>query len=170
MIRCVIAILLLGLLIAGCAPPLARVQVGGTAADLAQLAGEWEGDYTGASSGRGGSIHFRLTAGADTASGEVVMVPRGTFEALQPARDPGAAAAPRSSLPEPLTITFVRVAVGKVTGVLDPYRDPECGCTLTTTFEGTLQGDVIRGTFESRGGMTHLPQSGTWQVRRKKTG
>ena len=41
------------------------------------------------------------------------------------------------------------------------------GCTLTTTFRGTLKGDVIEGTFRSEGsGMSHIPQTGRWRVKR----
>ena len=41
------------------------------------------------------------------------------------------------------------------------------GCTLTTTFRGTLRGDVIEGTFRSEGSeFHHLPQSGRWRVKR----
>jgi hypothetical protein len=33
---------------------------------------------------------------------------------------------------QPLAIRFVFVTSDEVSGVLDPYRDPDCGCTLTT--------------------------------------
>jgi hypothetical protein len=68
---------------------------------------------------------------------------------------------------EPLAMRFVFVTSDEVSDVLDPYRDPDCGCTLTTTFRGTLRGDVIEGTFHSEGdGFHHLPASGRWRVKR----
>jgi hypothetical protein len=67
----------------------------------------------------------------------------------------------------PLFIRFVAVEGNQVIGVLDTYRDPDCGCQLITTFRGFLSGDVIEGTFESAGeGAHHLPQSGRWRVER----
>src|SRR5256886_5468755 len=53
------------------------VPVGGTAGDMAALAGQWEGSYSSASTGRSGSISFTLSAGNDSAFGDVIMIPRG---------------------------------------------------------------------------------------------
>ena len=44
-----------------------------------------------------------------------------------------------------LTINFVRVAEGRVTGTLAPYADPETGVQLFTAFDGLLRGNVIEG-------------------------
>jgi hypothetical protein len=35
-----------------------------------------------------------------------------------------------------LTIRFVAVEGGEVTGELDPYRDPDCDCRAYTRFRG----------------------------------
>ena len=165
-----VAALLLAALTSGCAPTLHKTPVGGDSTEIAWLAGEWEGTYESEATGRSGSIVFRLRSGADTAEGDVLMVPRQAHEpndvAGQRLPAPGI-----GGMPEPLTIRFVRVAGGEVSGVLDPYRDPECGCKLRTTFRGSLRGDRIEGTFRSEGeGIHHLPSSGRWQVSRKRTG
>lgn len=104
-------------------------------------------------------------AGADTAEGDVVMEPRGEPKASAP--ETGAIPPRAFGSPQLLTIRFVVAAGDAVSGVLDPYRDPACGCALTTRFRGRLHGDVIEETFESAGSeIHHLPQSGRWRVKR----
>ena len=57
----------------------------GTEADIAQLAGVWEGMYISTATQRGGIITFSLEAEADTAHGLVTMIPRGWGKRLAPA-------------------------------------------------------------------------------------
>jgi hypothetical protein len=153
-------------LLAGCAAALpAPVAVVGADADLHALAGEWAGEYWGGSDGRSGSIVFRLDAVTGAAVGDVVMVPTGAGP-LRP--HPDAAAEAGAAVPV-LGIRFVRAAGGHVTGVLEPYRDPECGCALTTTFQGRLDDGVVEGTFVTRGSGTHPESAGSWRVRRVRS-
>lgn len=163
----VVAVRLMGALalVAGCSPIVSRTPVRGAPQSVARLAGTWEGEYSSDESGRSGTIVFRLRAGADTAEGDVVMGPRGESRASAP--ETGAVMPHALGSPQLLTIKFVAVSGDVVSGVLDPYRDPACGCTLTTTFRGTLRGDAIEGTFVSEGtGIHHVPQSGRWRVTR----
>jgi hypothetical protein len=152
-------------LLAACTPAIMKTPVSGMPTATARLVGEWHGDYSGIESGRHGTIAFLLRAGADTAEGDVIMEAGGES-------DPSAPNAPASwdalrATHQPLSIRFVFVSNDEVSGALNPYRDPNCGCTLTTTFRGTLRGDVIEGTFRSEGdGFHHLPQSGRWRVKR----
>ena len=68
---------------------------------------------------------------------------------------------------EAIAIRFVFVSENEVTGVLNPYRDPTCGCTLSTTFRGTITDDIIEGTFHTEGsGISHMPTDGRWRVKR----
>jgi hypothetical protein len=157
----------LALAAGACATVPAPVPVVGADADLNLLTGEWGGEYQGQSSGRSGSIVFKLAAGADTAYGDVVMIPRERRESRLPQQDPSVGL-PVPRTPEVLTIAFVRAADGGLSGRLTPYRDPDCNCVLVTRFEGRIRGDVIEGTFTSMpqdGGAT---QTGTWKVARKK--
>jgi hypothetical protein len=154
------------LLLAACAARQTPVPVVGTARDVATLAGEWVGDYSSSESGRSGSITFTLRAAGDSAFGDVVMIPVGWGRPLVPWRGqntPDAAARPQS---EVLTINFVRVEQGLVSGTLLPYADPQTGERLVTTFGGELKGSTITGTYT-----THLPsgqtQTGRWTVQRK---
>src|SRR5262245_11848817 len=64
------------LLVMGCAGTAPRIPVEGSAQDLAALAGDWRGEYQGAAGGRSGLLEFHLAAGADTATGDVLMFPR----------------------------------------------------------------------------------------------
>ena len=67
-----------------------------------------------------------------------------------------------------LTINFVRVAEGRVTGTLAPYADPETGVQLFTAFDGLLRGDAIEGTYTTRAGRSIDSQTGEWKVTRRK--
>ena len=152
--------------LAACSSAPEPVPVVADAFDLAQLAGEWAGHYSSPSSGRHGSIVFSLKAGRDTAYGDVTMIPRGWTRPLGPVEDP-AAAARDAPPPQVLGIAFVRVEGGVLSGTLDAYRDPDCGCIAYTTFTGEVKGDVIEGEFLSRLEAGHH-YTGTWMVRRKK--
>ena len=151
--------------LAACARATSTVPVRGSEPAVSQLAGTWSGEYSSEESGRSGSIAFELRAGADTAQGEVVMTSRGD---MQPA--PSASALESlspSTRSEVLTINFVLVSGTEVSGVLSPYKDPGCGCPITTTFRGVISGDVIEGTFETTGtGFSHVTQRGRWSVAR----
>ena len=145
------------------------VNVSGDAGDRVSLAGKWTGEYSSPTTGRSGSIVFNLSPSGDAASGDVVMVPRGLDRPLTP-YTPGNATAASVQSPQAsqvLTIKLVRVSGDMVSGVLDAYRDPQCDCPVVTTFTGRLSGDVIEGTFVTRGNQTAAQQSGTWRVTRK---
>jgi hypothetical protein len=145
---------------------------------VAALTGQWEGSYSSAATGRSGSISFTLTAHADSAYGDVVMIPRGFGRPLQAwdagggagggARAPSAAPQSRSQV---LTIRFVRVATGRVSGTLAPYADPVTGLRLFTAFEGRMSGDTIAGGYTTRvagAGETADTQTGEWTVTRRR--
>jgi hypothetical protein len=148
-----------------CASIPSKTPVEGPPNATARLVGQWEGTYDSDETGRSGVISFRLRAAADTAQGEIIMTAHGTPSRADPGAVPTYAF---SAANAPITIRFVIVNGSDVTGRLDPYTDPECGCTLKTTFHGVLEGDVIKGTFHSEGnGFFHQPANGTWRVTRK---
>ena len=150
---------------AACTPVVMKTPVSGPTPSISRLVGEWQGDYSSVESGRRGLIAFRLRAGADTAEGEVIMQSR-----VNDPSAPNASAIPWDAMhttQQQLGIRFVFVSENEISGVLNPYRDPDCGCTLTTTFRGKIQGDAIEGTFHSEGsGTSHSPQDGRWRVKR----
>jgi hypothetical protein len=155
-------------LLAACASRPTPVAVIAPLSDMSALVGGWSGDYSSPETGRSGSIAFTLKAGKDTASGSVVMLARpqsyvGAPSAVEP---PIVRTSPSQGTGNLLTIRFVRMEGNRVVGVLDHYRDPECGCQLLTTFRGTFKdAGTIEGTFSSTGsGMGHLPSSGSWKV------
>lgn len=154
-----VAIVSAGLLAAACAYQPRAVPVAGAPASVAALEGEWVGEYWSLDTGRSGSILFRLEAGRDTAMGDVLMLPSELPHAHTGEH-------PRS---EYVPINFVYVEGTRVRGLLDPYRDPECGCRLETQFEGTLEGDRITGTFTSRHIEGGRVQRGEWRVTRRPT-
>ena len=150
-----------------CASKPSPVNVSGDPEDRASLAGKWTGEYTSPTSGRSGSIVFNLSSDGDAANGDVVMVPRGYGKPLAPF-ERGSTVTTPSNQSQVLTIRFVRVAGGEVTGSLDAYRDPQCDCPVLTSFTGRLNGDTIDGTFTSHGAQTAQTQSGTWRVTRSR--
>jgi len=150
-------------LVTACGGSQSPVPVVGRDVDISRLTGQWLGDYSSAETGRSGSIVFTLTAGSDTATGDVVMTP-------QLARAAAAQATGQSNAPLPsqtINIRFVRVSGGQVSGALAPYTDPSCSCPLHTTFVGRLMGDTLSGTFSSRHENAQDTQSGKWRVVRR---
>jgi hypothetical protein len=156
----------LGLVIAGCSGTPAPVPVVGAPVDIAKLAGEWGGDYHNDTNGRTGSIVFKLSAGADTAYGDVVMIPGQRRAEHMPSQDP-AQGLPVSREPEVLSIAFVRATNGGLRGQLVPYRDPECDCLVVTHFKGAIRGNVLEGTFDTRHVEENQTLTGTWKAKRK---
>jgi hypothetical protein len=138
--------------------------------DRASLAGQWIGEYNSPATGRSGSIVFNLSPSGDAANGDVVMIPRGSGKPLVPYTGNTTVGAATQGTPssQVLTIKLVRVSGDTVSGVLDPYRDPECDCAVQTTFTGTISGDTIDGMFSTRGSQTNTPQTGTWRVKRSR--
>src|SRR5687767_5292878 len=129
--------------------------------DIAAMAGEWDGEYFSPSTGRAGSIHFKIKPGSDTAEGDVVMIPRGSDVQLRPAQLPEMQLT--RALAEVLTIRFAELAGGQVRGTLTTYRDPECGCAMYTTFTGRMVRDgVLEGTFVAASPDLRLPLRGSW--------
>jgi hypothetical protein len=163
----------LGLLLlsSGCAFVHPPVPLYGDRADLAALAGDWEGTYKSRDTGRTGGVSFHLTADADSAFGEVVMIVEqaGLQVIMGPygAERAGTRAPGRPRSAEVLTIRFVRVEGGRVAGTLDPYIDPTCDCPIRTTFEGVVSAEVIEGTFVSRRLSGVVVQRGTWAAYRQ---
>ena len=152
--------------LASCAPTYAPIPLAGDRTTMNALAGEWHGEYSSDVTGRSGSIAFTLNAGADTARGDILMVPRGYDQPLAPVQG---RAGEMIRVPEILTITFVRVMGDQVSGTLAPYLDPECACPLETTFVGSLTSPgVLEGTYTTRGPNLTAPQSGRWKVTRRK--
>lgn len=161
----VLATALLAVAASGCAlthPAVPVLADPGTA----DLGGIWEGTYESRETGRVGSMTLALSADADSAVGEVVMVPRGTAVAVQSAgerwRWEGVAR------PQVLTIRFVHLMGGEIVGELDPYRDPDCGCDLRTTFRGEVEGDTVFGTFASEAEHPDHDADGTWHAVRRR--
>ena len=159
-------VLLCALALDACGASRTPVPLVGTSGDVSSLSGEWAGDYSSAESGRSGSISFTLRAATDSAFGDVLMIPAGLGRPLMPWRGENMTGAAQVPAPTVLTIRFVRVEQGHVSGTLDPYADPRTGARLLTTFSGELKGNTISGTYTTR-----LPsgdtQTGRWTVQRR---
>jgi hypothetical protein len=155
------------LLTAGCAYRPTPIELQAEPADVAAMAGTWEGTYVGRESGRSGTILFTLAAGKDSAYGDVLM------ESAWPSQIVAADMASgehslHARAPHLLLIRFVAIRGGFVEGMLEPYVAPDCQCTVNTVFRGYRDGERISGDFTTRGPMGLL-QKGKWNARRTKT-
>jgi hypothetical protein len=142
------------------------VKVDATPADKELLLGQWHGEYTSPALGRRGSIEFKLVAGQEQAKGFVLMTPQGASKPYEPSSlgQEQDVNRPSSAL---LTIRFVRAANSEVSGVLDPYWDPDRNCEATTTFKGYLTTGTMEGTFITTWDCGAGEASGRWHVTRK---
>lgn len=119
--------------------------------------------------GRQGDIYFRLDAGADSAFGDVLM------NAGPPIRDPWspnfrpANVTPPGTIPIPrwLSIRWVKVENGYVSGRIERYTDPLCNCDVRTTFLGRLRGNRIEGGYTTRGIGRSYESGGRFSVHRR---
>lgn len=139
------------------------VAVAGPAPDRARLAGQWVGEFQG-ETGRTGSIQFTFTTSGDSAVGDIQMIGDEGVVTTGPEGRPTLA-----PIPMVLTVRFVRIAGDRIRGVLEDYRDPVCGCRVTTVFEGTLRGDVIAGEYRTRHTEHPRETRGTWRVARRQS-
>ena len=154
---------------AGCSWRRTPVPIISESGSTALLVGSWTGEYSSAQTGRSGSISFDLDSEKDTAYCDVVMTPKvGNFRVATETPEKQAIVQP--AFPEPLKMRFIRVGDGRVSGTLEPYTDPDCQCTVTTTFEGTFYDpNKIEGSYITQGSATYKTTSGKWKVIRKKT-
>jgi hypothetical protein len=147
-----------------CGASRAPVPVSG--ADVSALTGEWAGEYSSGQSGRSGSITFTLRAAGDSAFGDVIMIPSGLGRPVKPYTEDRAVDPTSPAATTLLTIRFVRVEHGHVSGSLDAYADPQTGERLFTTFDGELKGNQIEGTYTTRL-QSGITQTGRWSVLRR---
>jgi hypothetical protein len=139
------------------------------------LAGEWVGEYSSPETGRVGSIAFSLVQHdtgacgihAEHAHGDVLMIPRESPDAGRTANGEYQTVEGAPS-PQVLRIDLMRVVGDHLTGTIEPYRDPETGYAVSTTFEGTITQDFIVGEFVTVNARTGDHLAGTWTVKRKK--
>lgn len=151
-----------------CATKTPGIELTSSDFDLNPLVGVWRGAYSSAQTGRSGTIAFTLRAGESSASGNVVMIPKA--DSLLTAEEREAVENVSAAARTVLSIHFIRKEGGNLNGTLDPYRDPTCACTVTTTFQGSFRDSgTIEGTY------TTVPSaagssvtSGKWKVTRVK--
>lgn len=156
--------LICAMLVAGCSRAAAPVPIVATPADIQRLAGEWVGEYGSPETGRSGSIVFTLDSAEDHAHGDVLMgPPTRNWSAFEDRTNEPVASGAREGM-QVLTIRFVRATGDQVSGVLDPYDDPACGCPVRTEFIGRLVGDTLAGTYETLHVAGGRSTAGRWRV------
>jgi len=151
-----------------CARKTPGIEVSASDFDVNPLVGQWRGSYSSNATGRNGTIAFTLLAGESSASGNVVMIPRS--DSLLTAQEREMLNNVSTPARTVLSIHFIRKQGGSVHGTLDPYRDPDCQCTVNTTLDGSFRDQsTIEGTYatvpSAAGGTV---SGGTWKVTRVK--
>ena len=150
-------------LFASCSYRSSSVRLQGDPVSIAWLAGTWQGEFEGASSGRRGSLSFYLPSGTDSLVGDVMMVdPAGNVIHAADRADVHRLHVRNNQL---LSIDVVVVHADAIRGVLEPYIAPDCSCVVSTTFIGRVLGDEITGTFETRGSSGYRAE-GVWRMTR----
>jgi hypothetical protein len=152
-----------------CTPKAPAIEVMSGDFDLNPLVGEWRGTYSSAETARSGTIAFTLRAGETAAFGRVIMMPH-SADSLAMARAAAIAGNTSTADRQALTIKFVRKEGGKLLGTLDAYTDPDCRCTVNTSFQGAFtDAKTIEGTFTTVGVVPgRAPTGGSWKVERLK--
>ena len=152
----------------GCAGKQPGTAVSASDFDLKPLVGIWRGTYSNPQTGRNGTIGFSLRAGESFASGSVVMIPKADSLLTPEERELLGEEAPSGRTV--LSIKFIRKEGGNLSGTLNPYRSPDCDCTVNTTFVGTFKdANTLEGTFAtvpSKAGAAVT--GGTWRAIRVK--
>lgn len=144
--------------LAGCAHSPPSVDVIGEAADMATLDGEWFGEYESRDSSRKGRIYFRFDRATGSAMGHVLVVSEDATGNHQ--------AGGRPEHHQFVDLSVVRVTGPQVVGTLAPHHDLLCRCRIETTFRGTLDDGMIRGTFTSlRRGPVEVDEGEWWAGR-----
>jgi hypothetical protein len=145
------------------------VRMDATRGDYEMLAGEWRGEYSSAALGRRGAIEFKLVAGENKASGDVIMVPQMSgrpYERRYNGDGTQTYYGDGRTDSHMLTIFFVRAFSGAIEGMLDRYWDPDRNCNAMTVFRGTLTGRTIAGTFRTTWECGAGEATGEWKVTR----
>jgi hypothetical protein len=152
--------------VSGCSYAMRPVAFEAPRAEWERLAGDWRGQYT-IGRERHGLIEFRLKALEREASGDVLMIADrfGWPMTGMPPRDGFAHQPPPS--PQLLTIRFVGALGGEIRGNMDPYWDPDRNCRAWASFLGSVDGDVIAGSFISVCDDGARVLSGRWRVERR---
>jgi hypothetical protein len=162
-------IIIVGTVIAGCAPRPYRIPFEASPRDFKALVGTWRGSYSTSHRGHG-LIDFSLNAADGNAYGDVFMM---ADDAVEPyMRYRGAAPSGEAMIARPrsqvLSIRFARAEDGRIQGSLTPYWDPERGCEALATFYGTILSSTIEGTFVSVCDSGVLARQGRWKVTRQR--
>jgi hypothetical protein len=156
--------------------PSPSIGLGGEKKSLKALDGRWEGTYTNPVYNRTGSIVFEVFSGGEEAHGDILMVPPGAQEPLQPSRPPSPGETLKT-MPRVLEINFVEATGDELQGNVGPFVDPQCLCDAHAVFSGKISGDTLQGTFfveylDSSGNPdAGKPRvNGTWKMARVKKG
>ena len=140
------------------------VAIIGEPEDLVPLTGEWVGTYDSEATGSSGSITFHLTDNPKGAHGDVLLAPKREF--VRQGDDHPRQPFGGSTV---LSIEFVRIAAGEISGKIAAHPDPaDPGSTVETHFAGHLEGEWIEGTFVTYSDRGLSPRRGTWRAHRQR--
>lgn len=157
----------IAVLMFGCATAPAPVpevkKVTGRVIDIAELSGSWLGQYNSTVTKRSGVISLDLNESSGKAIGQVILTSKTPIKVSSSPKSITSPGTVKRTQEKSLSIEFIAVQDGKVSGDVTPYTDPAFGeATVFTTFEGTLTGNRLEGTYTSRIGQDGHSYNGSW--------
>ena len=135
--------------------------------DMELLAGKWEGEYSSTATQRSGKVFLDLTSTANNARGGIIMHPTKSERASSSMHGKITYGHQQRPKAVPLSIDFVQAEGATIKGNVTPYQDPRFNSTMYTTFEGTIEGATMKGTFTVKIGQSGNSYTGTWWATRK---
>jgi hypothetical protein len=163
-------IFLSALAAAGCAANPAPVPITTDVTGRSLILGKWSGGYFTSDGGRSGSIVFEFAEQDSTAHGEEIAC-RGDVVMVSRTGGMGMTADDGSGPQDVVTvlaIEFVKVTGHEVSGRMSSYTDPETGEGLSTSFQGRIEGDRIKGTLTTTHARSGIRDDGRWEITRSR--
>ena len=159
-------------LMLGCASTSSKTpaikEVSGTEFDVAQLTGTWEGNFSSTVSQRSGTITLELNQAGKREVGSILLQYQKQHPKVHAPKGHNVKKTGTYTKTKPLSVEFIAIEGGKISGNVTPYADPVfTRKTVFTTYEGIVTGNRIEGTYTTRVGQNGNSFTGSWWAVRK---
>lgn len=143
-------------------------EVSGTTFDIAQLTGTWEGNFISTVTQRSGTITLELNQEGNKEVGSILLQYQKQHPKVHAPKGHNVKKTGTYTKTKPLSVEFIAIEGGKISGTVTPYADPILfRKTVFTTYEGSLIGNRIEGTYTTRVGQKGNSFTGSWWAVRK---
>ena len=142
-------------------------EVSGTTFDIAQLTGTWEGNFDSTVTQRSGTITLELNQEGQREVGSILLQYQKKHPKVHAPKGHNIKKTGTYTKTKPLSVEFIAIEDGKISGTVTPYLDPIFSRKIFSTYEGKLIGNRIEGTYTSRIGQNGNSFTGSWWAVRK---